>query len=335
MLRWGKTPNEDPEVCPFGPEIADIEISTICHGIGKSLETRQPCSWCYKSNTGCGVNMSLETFKTVFSKFPSVLTQIAFGIGDIDSNPDLWAILTHCREHNVVPNLTTNGMGVTTEVAQRLASLCGAVAVSHYGIEAVCFDAVERLSAAGLKQVNIHKLLSAETYEGCFRLVDSACVDARLNGLRAIVFLLLKPKGDRNSYSPLSSTEQYGRLIKYAQAHNVAVGMDSCSAPMVLKTVPADKIPLIEPCESTLFSVYVDVQGKLYPCSFTAGESEWEQGIDLLRVENFLDEAWNASRLRAWRERLLVSSRGCQGCSVSSYCRSCPVFPKITLCKEK
>ena len=83
--RWGYTLKDDPEYAPF-PEIADIEIATTCHGLGS------PCPWCYKSNTSSGEYMPFEMFKIIFDKFPKGLTQIAFGIGDIDSNPDMYKI---------------------------------------------------------------------------------------------------------------------------------------------------------------------------------------------------------------------------------------------------
>jgi len=73
--RWGATFDDDPECAP-SPEIADIEISTICnHG----------CKFCYKSNTCDGTYMDLKTFKTVFSKLPNTITQVAFGIGSINN----------------------------------------------------------------------------------------------------------------------------------------------------------------------------------------------------------------------------------------------------------
>lgn len=75
FARWGKTCDDDPIMAPM-PEILDIEISTICH---------QGCKFCYKSNTSIGKNMSLEEFKEIFAKFDTNnLTQIAFGIGDIN-----------------------------------------------------------------------------------------------------------------------------------------------------------------------------------------------------------------------------------------------------------
>jgi MoaA/NifB/PqqE/SkfB family radical SAM enzyme len=331
FARWGVTMDDDPEMSPNGPEIADIEISTICHGTGKSMETRRPCSFCYKSNTGEGENMSVETFASILRKFPTTLTQIAFGIGDIDSNPDLWDILTICRASNVVPNLTVNGMGISGDTAYRLAHICGAVAVSHYGDD-LCFNAVEALTQAGLKQINIHKLLSEETYASCFSLVDKVKSDPRLKGLKAIVFLLLKPKGDRNHLTPLKDLAAYQVLVEYAQSMGVAVGMDSCSAPMALKTLPEACIPSIEPCESTLFSIYLSVKGEVFPCSFTEGTTGWERGIPMSEVKSFKD-VWYHPRLIAWRTRLLISSSNC-ACDKQKHCRSCPVYD-VTICNPK
>jgi radical SAM protein with 4Fe4S-binding SPASM domain len=337
MARWGKTKEEDPVMCPVGPEIADIEISTVCNGIGTSMEKRVPCGWCYKSNTGVGENMSVETFAQVFYNFPKILTQIAFGIGDIDGNPDLLPILAFTRSNGVVPNLTTNGMGIDEKWARRLATLCGAVAVSHYHIDDVCFDAVERLTNAGLKQVNIHKLLSEETYQDCFNLIDRVAKDKKCEGklskLKAIVFLLLKPKGDRNRLHGIASDAQYKALIDYARVKNVAIGMDSCSAPMVLRNVEKEVIPSIEPCESTLFSIYVSVKGEVFPCSFTEGTPGWETGISLTAPGDFLKDVWNGERLTKWRNTLLGSSSGCNDCAVQSHCRSCPVY-EVTPCRE-
>lgn len=346
MARWGKTPDDDPQLCPIGPEIADIEISTVCHGIGKTWATRRPCPWCYKSNTGTGENMNIGKFRTILSKFPSSLTQIAFGIGDLDSNEDLYRILHECRLNGIVPNLTTNGMGIDEvwdydptaaggpTYAMMLAETCGAVAVSHYGDDDLCFGAVDSLSRAGLKQVNIHKLLSADTLGDCHRLIDAAASDPRLLGkLKAIVFLLLKPKGKRNRLRPISGTETYKLILDHAERAGVAVGMDSCSAPMALRSLPPAALPSVEPCESGLFSIYVNVKGELFPCSFTEGTPGWERGIDLASVEDFGRDVWSSERLAAWRSRLLESSAGCSGCALRGHCRSCPTYPEITVCK--
>jgi len=154
FIRWGRTYKENPIFSPLGPEIADIEISTICHGLGK------PCSWCYKSNTAEGTNMSLKQFKRLFKKFPKNLTQIAFGIGDINSNPDMFKIFEYARNKNVIPNVTINGWNLLNKYADKLAKVCGAVAVSKYKPKDICYDAVKKLNDRGMKQVNIHALVS-------------------------------------------------------------------------------------------------------------------------------------------------------------------------------
>lgn len=331
FARWGKTFEEDPEMCPVGPEICDFEISTICNGFGKTMESRKPCTWCYKSNTHVGENMSLETFNNILLKMPRTLTQIAFGIGDIDSNPDMLDIMRSCRDHNVVPNVTVNGMGINYYWASKLANVVGACAVSHY-TDDLCFDAVKNLTDAGLKQVNIHKLLAAETLEGCFTLINKVKTDPRLAGLKAIVFLLLKPKGNRNQLTPIRDMASYKRLMDYAQEKGVQVGMDSCSAPMALQTLPENCIQSIEPCESTLFSIYLNVQGEVFPCSFTEGTKGWETGISTKDIASFKD-VWYHPRLVEWREGLLKSSSGCSSCTSQKHCRSCPIYD-VTICNQ-
>lgn len=42
FIRWGRTVDDDPEYAPFGPEIADIEVTTSCgHG----------CEYCVPNDT--------------------------------------------------------------------------------------------------------------------------------------------------------------------------------------------------------------------------------------------------------------------------------------------
>jgi radical SAM protein with 4Fe4S-binding SPASM domain len=333
LFRWGKTHDDDPVMCPIGPEILDIEISTICNGVGVTKEKAKPCSWCYKSNTGCGKNMSLETFKKVLKVFPNNLTQIAFGIGDIDANPDLIPIFKHCRDNDIVPNITVNGMGIDTEWAKRLADNCGAVAVSHYGLDDICFNTVEKLKDAGLQQVNIHKLLSEQTYDDCASLIEKAATDNRLKGLRAIVFLALKPKGSRNKLTMLVNESRYFTLLKRARELGVGVGMDSCSAPSALKAFP-EAAQYIEPCESGLFSFYVNVEGKAFPCSFSEGVGEWSEGVDLTADNISIKDVWYHPLIEKWRSSLLEGSNSCSSCSSQKQCRPCPIY-KVVACQPE
>jgi len=337
FARWGDSIEDDPSYSPVGPEILDIEVSTICHGVNN-----KPCPFCYKANTGVGENMSLELFKKIFHKIPSNLTQIAFGIGDIDSNPDLLDMFSYCRNNGgnyVVPNVTVNGWNIDDVWAKKLASICGAVAVSRYDPKDVCYDAVQRLSNAGLEQVNIHQVLAQETMGSCYDLIKDVKTDKRLAGLRSVVFLLYKPKGrgKKNQFTPVTNISAYRELMQCALDNNISIGMDSCSSPLVMKSIVENgKVDpqSIEPCESLLFSMYINVRGELFPCSFIEGETDCERGIPVATCDNFLKDVWFSRLANGWRKCLLSSTDKCKGmCGFADMCRACPVFD-ITPCKK-
>lgn len=148
FARWGKNKSDDPIYAP-SPEIADIEITTKCEGVDGKL-----CSFCYKSNTPNGENMSFETFKKIFHKLPKTLMQIAFGADShATSNPDLFKMMDYCRNNKynkVVPNITV--AEITDETTDRLVNVCGAVAVSKYENKNICYDTVGKLIKSILKQ---------------------------------------------------------------------------------------------------------------------------------------------------------------------------------------
>lgn len=306
---------DDPDYSPFGMEIADIEISTICH---------RGCPFCYKSNTAEGKNMSFATFQKLFLSFPNTLTQIAFGIGDIDANPDLEKILTYTRFRRVIPNITINGFRMTPQKYYMLAHLCGAVAVSYYNPE-TCYNAVKQLGLVRsvdrnttLKQINIHCLLTEETYDDCLKVIEDAVTDERLREhLNAIVFLWLKPKGARNQYHQISDLSKLQRLVELAREKRVRIGFDSCSAANYLQVVDGAGSEYVEPCESTLFSVYINVDGQAFPCSFSEGVGEY-RGVDALAAEHFVRDVWNSAEFVQFRTAVLQNKdhRGCRMCPI-------------------
>jgi len=315
FVRWGNCLEDDPVLAPRCPEIVDIELSTICH---------QGCRFCYKSNTSKGRNMSLDTLQQVLAKFSPELTQAAYGIGSIDANPDLWDILHYTREQNVIPNITINGYRMQPEHYRWLAETCGAVSVSNYEAD-VCYDAVEQLSSAGLQQVNIHQLLAEETFDDCMQLIEDAQTDPRLRGLRALVFLALKPVGRGSIMTPIRSLHRYRQLVDTVMESRVGFGFDSCSAPMFLAATKDHQhhkalSMMAEPCESTLFSIYIDVNATAYPCSFVG--SDPADGIDMLQVDDFQRDVWQHPKMATWRERLLGTNCG----GLVEGCRQCPDF---------
>lgn len=313
-IRWGKTREDNPE---WGlPEIADIEISEVCSGVNGKL-----CKFCYKSNSPKGSNMSLETFKAVFSNLPKSVTQIALGIGDISGNPDLKSIIEHCRDNGVIPNITINGDGLTDEFADFFAKNLGAIAVSFYDKD-VCFDAIKKLTDRGMNQVNIHFVINKERLQSALDLISLMGTDSRVQLMNAVVWLSIKPKGRaKETYDPLNSAE-FSSLMNKCRETGIRYGMDSCSAQKFIsyaKDSIEDKKELAqieqvaEPCESTCFSMYINWEGKFFPCSFL--EDEDFLGIDCTKPMNFIEEVWMHEKTIEARNQIV----GCHKCGRSCF----------------
>ena len=290
------------------PEIADIEISTSCHGVSGI----GPCRFCYKSNlpTGEG-NMTLDTFKKLFSKLPATIGQIAFGITDIDANPDMWDIFEYTKSNGVVPNVTINGDRMTSHLFDKLSSTMGAVAVSLYDKD-LTYNAVKELTSRGMKQVNIHFMIAEQTFDNAIQLIKDYKTDKRLKKLNAIVFLSLKPKGRavQSAYTRLSD-EKFKELIDFAFENNAPIGFDSCSQPKFIKSIKdredAKKLEkYAESCESSIYSLYINSgengDPKFYPCSFSEkvkdDNIDWENGISVLEYDDFIKDIWFSDRVR-------------------------------------
>jgi len=290
-----------------------MEITTKCNGAGGKL-----CSFCYKSNTPKGKNMEWETFKNIIDKMKPAknkigITQVAFGAdASCTSNPHIWDMMDYCRKNKVIPNITV--ADITDETADNLVKRCGAVAVSRYADKNICYDSVKRLTDRGLKQCNIHIMISKETYDDVIETVKDYTTDERLKGLNAIVLLSLKQKGRGTKHTPLTK-EEFKSIVDMAFDLNVPIGFDSCSAPKFLDAVKDRENykvleMLAEPCESSCFSSYINVNGDFFPCSFMEGSGEWTEGIDVVRF-NCFENVWFHPKVNEFRKKLLSCNRNC------------------------
>lgn len=329
FARWGKTKEADPDMAP-APEILDIEVTTICNGVSGlnsdgSAGPEAPCRFCYKSNTKNGKNMSLDTFKTVLDKMVKTgfLMQVAFGAdAHAESNPSLIEMMKYCRAQGVVPNITV--ADISDEMADKLVGLVGAVAVSRYANKNICYDSVKRLTDRGLKQTNIHVMSSLETHSQVVETIQDRISDPRLSKLNAIVLLSLKRKGRGESFHQLPQ-EDFAKIVRMAMELNIGLGFDSCSASRFLCSVRDDPKfktfqMLCEPCESSLFSSFINVDAKFFPCSF-AEKSLWEEGLDVANCEDFVKDIWMNPKTVEFRKHLLSTVD-----SSTMKCRECPIF---------
>lgn len=322
MLTWGKTLKDDVEAFP-APTILDLEITTLCNGVGHFGEEKL-CPFCYKSNEGFkGENMSFETFKKIFDKLPKSITQVAFGADSkCQTNPELWKMMNYAREKGVIPNITA--AQVDKETAKKIAKYCGAVAISRYHEPDIFADSVKNLTDLGMKQVNAHMMISEETYGRSLELISQAVSDPRLKKMNAIVFLALKTKGRGAGYHPLSQ-EKFNNLIQECKKNNLNYGFDSCGSLKYFNSLSEpeyDKVAkFIQPCESTLESSYINVKGEFFPCSFTEGTKGWEKGLSVLKCNNFVKDIWNHEKTENFRNKLLETKK-----NNKFGCRNCPIY---------
>lgn len=314
MASWGRTVKEDPEVFP-APNILDMEVTTSCSHM---------CPFCYKSNNPNGKNMSFETFKKIFDILPKSLTQIAFGADyDLSSNPDLWKMMEYAREHEVIPNVTAGY--VSEETADLLAQYCGAVAISRYESKDKCYDSIKRLTDRGMTQVNMHYMISEETFDRCMETLEDIKSDPRLEKLNAIVMLSLKQKGRGTGYHCLSQ-DKFNQICSKAREYNIGLGFDSCSSLKAYRAF-ADRPEVrdsIIPCEAARESSYINVDGVYFPCSFCEGEGEWKTGLNVLDCtgpDDFLDKVWKHEKTVKFCSAL--SKTETDNCEK---CRHCPIF---------
>lgn len=322
FARWGRSLDDDPQVAP-APEILDLEISV--DGCPNA------CNFCYKNNKARpATNMTLETFKSIVDKFPKSLTQIAFGITGVQTNPDFIPMMEYCRKVGVIPNFTLSGIDLTDDIAAKVAGLVGALAVSAYQSDKnVCYETVKTFTDLGLNQTNIHLLVSDQTMDFVYEVLEDRLNDPRLADMNAIVFLGVKPKGRAaHGFSPVD-TAKYARLIKYCLSNDIPFGFDSCSAPKFEAAInlmlidPAQKRAMLESsesCESSIFSSYINVAGEYWHCSFSEDKDGIEP-VNILEVDDFIQDVWNAPALVAFRSKLLAGQ--------INGTRHCPVFPEI------
>lgn len=317
FARWGKTLEDDGDPNVSLPEIVDMEISTICHGVGT------PCKFCYKSNTSKGEYMTFETFKKIFTKLPASITQLAAGIGDIDSNPDMWKIFDYCRNNDkntVIPNVTINADRMTSEYFDNLAKYCGAVAVSCYNKD-LTYNAIKELTDRGMKQINIHFMISENTINDAYNVMHDMKTDPRLSKMNAIVFLSLKKRGNAKTGFTQLSQDKFNELSKYAIKNNIRFGFDSCSSTKYFNYLESDETlsdefktqmnQCVEKCESSMFSSYISCDGNYYPCSFCEGIEGWEDGLSVLECNDFLIDIWFNEKTQKFKEKLLSCNRDC------------------------
>lgn len=318
-FRWGKTWDDDPTFSPV-PELADISISNRCS---------KGCPFCYKDSTPDGNLMSLEEYCQVLDALQSyeygTVFQIAIGGGEPLEHPDFMKIVEETIKRGIVLNFTTNGQRLTKDICSALEGKVGAMAIS-----AISINDLKRIrpaidSAVGLK-VNIHYILTRSSIEEATKIVNGTYNDL-LRGINAIVFLTYKPAG-RGSETHLlkfdAATQAFVNAIRIPQT-SCKIGFDACFVPMLIRGKAVRK-EMVDTCEGGFFTVYIDENMRVSPCSFSGDRDSYS-----LKEYDFYD-IW-LNKLQPFRDR--VKNECKRDCHAREMCRGCcPYYPQITSCYQ-
>lgn len=323
----GKDSGKDPFMSSF-PELLDVGIMGHCiHG--KSGLCMAAGIECYQDGLHAeNKNMRLEDFRMIAKQCKDQTFQFALGgCGDPDQHEDFEEILKICKEHSIVCNFTTSGLGMTREIAKLCKEYCGAVAVSWYRSD-YTLKAIELLIEEGVK-TNIHYVLSNDSVqEALERLKDRSFP----KGINAIVFLLHKPVGLGSSEKMIRlENSEFHEFIKYIteEEQEYKIGFDSCTVPALINHTGNLDMDSLDTCEGARWSAYITADMKMLPCSFDNQEQRW--AVDLR--ENTIQQAWDSPQFESFREYF---KKACPSCEKRENCMGgCPIRPEIVLCSAK
>jgi radical SAM protein with 4Fe4S-binding SPASM domain len=324
--KQGNYTGKDPFMAEF-PELLDIGIMGHCrHGLSGLCALSKV--ECYQSGDHIvEPNMPIEKFREIIEQCRGKTFQVALGgRGDPDQHEDFEEILKICSLNEVVPNLTSSGIGLNDDKVELIKKHCGAAAISWYRQD-YTLKAIQRLIDAGVK-TNIHYVISNATIDEAISRMEN---DSWPTGINRIIFLLHKPVGLGSEMNVLNAHDpkvQYFFGLFNKKEHIDKAGFDSCCVPGLLSNTTNIDIQTIEPCEAGRFSAYITPDSRLHPCSFEKDDS---LSIDLTKYS--IKEAWNSQTFTKFRNRYLNK---CLQCKIVDHCYGgCPILSQINTCKER
>jgi len=327
IIKNGKDIGVDPFRSSF-PELLDVGIMGHCiHG--QSGLCMKAGVECYQDGLhSVSENMAVEDFRNLAEQCEGNTFQFALGgCGDPDQHECFEEILNICKEHGIVPNFTTSGLGMTKGLAELCKKYCGAVAVSWYRSE-YTLNAIQLLLEAGVK-TNVHYVLSKNSVaEAITRLTESGFPE----GINAVIFLLHKPVGLGTVENMITlDNKEFKDFIRCVNSRNFPfkVGFDSCTVPALLNDLGTIDLDSLDTCEGGRWSAYVTSDMKLLPCSFDNQRLRWTVDLHTYSVK----EAWESDEFEDFRNHFRNS---CPQCSNRILCMGgCPICPEIVLCESK
>lgn len=323
------------------PELLDIGIMGSCHISNKNICKAAGIDCYQNAISKIKPNMGIDDYKEIMKQCEGRVFQVALGgAGDPNKHENFEEILLLTRETEIVPNLTTSGIGLTDREISLIREYCGAVAVSYYSrlefdsnnssreTNMATIDAIERLVAKNCI-VNIHFVLSTDTIQEAITRLRYGLFP---KGINAVIFILYKPVGLGRQEKVLSLNNLH--FIGFLELINVQkfdfkVGFDTCHTPALVNKCSNISEQSLDACEAARFSMYIDRDLIAYPCSFDCIGQEFAEN---LRIKT-IDKVWWSDTFNCFRDR---QNNACNQCEKKGLCMGgCLLGIDLDICGQK
>ncbi len=281
------------------------------------------CGHCYMDSGERDVKeMSAgDFFKAVDMLADMGVFHMALGGGEALERTDFFELATYVRTRGIVPNLTTNGLLMTREVAAKC-RVFGQVNVTVEGDEGLSSPgqefglfpererAVDMLLEAGVK-VGLNCVVTRRSFDQ----LSGVFAFASKKGLVDVEFLRLKPSGRaklnyfEKRLIPAQNRAFYPTIRDLSLKCGVPAKIDCSFVPMFCWHHP-DKTMMekfsVYGCEAGNVLLGVRSDGRFAGCSFLSGDE------DILRLPRLWNNSEHLSRLRNWINSVPEPCRSCE-----------------------
>ena len=290
------------------------------------------CKGCYNtiaSDEKCDIDF--EKAKRIIDNLSEMkVFSVSFGGGEPTLHPQLFEIAQYARSKNVLPNITTNGVNMTADMAKKM-KVFGNVHLSLHAMKdkAHLENAVKLLKRVGVKQIGLNLLLSAETINN----IESIFKWARSLGFHKVLCLRYKFTGKNKNITDLAIDESYCKtfedIMRFGRKYRIKV-MADCSALQEFAGYNRISEKLLyyfdtNGCQGGNAYIAITADGKVKPCSF------WEEA--LFDAETMTQEDWLYNeKIVAFRNAR--HSENCNNCEHFKLCNGGCRLTNISCCKD-
>jgi len=249
------------------PLDAHLAITTRCNMF---------CNGCYNTRKEDEQrDISIDKAKVVIDRLSELgLLSLSFGGGEPTLHPGIFQIAAYAREKQILPNMTTNGLTMTEEFAEK----CSVFGNVHFSIHKLhdmkhILSAIRTYRKVTGKKPGLNLLLTTETIPH----LDEIIYKTKKIGIEKVLFLRYKTTAKNMDIQGLSIDKELSgipsRLKQLQQANKQLMFLYDCSLFEALAENGFTDIITYRKydsngCQGGNAYIAIDVNGMYKPCSF-------------------------------------------------------------------